>query len=232
MISKMTLENFFSFRHPTTIELNPDINILVGINGSGKSNFLKAIHLLAESISGNGLESVFLKEWSGFNAVINFNQPEKDAIKLSFEFDKNVINNVMQKRGYQFPNNPIYEINIVQAGTTSYYLTEKLYSKPLKPDEKDVIYMKMNNAQGIISTRESGKARRFSFACELQLQHLKVIINVGLTEVSPTYVRQHPIIAFSLLDFPKSVQPTSYHFSSYSFCSFKWACSSVNLNTR
>jgi len=156
MISKITLENFFSFRHPTTIELNPDINILVGINGSGKSNFLKAIHLLAESIIGNGLETVFLKEWSGFNAVINFNQPEKDAIKLSFEFDKNVINNVMQKGGYQFPNNPIYEISIVPAGTTSYYLTEKLYSKCLKSNEKDFIYMEMDNAQGIISTRESG----------------------------------------------------------------------------
>jgi len=157
MISKITLENFFSFRHPTTIELNPDINILVGINGSGKSNFLKALHLLAESIIGNGLESVFLKEWSGFNAVINFNQPEKEAIKLSFEFDKNVINNVMQKGGYPFPSNPIYEINIVQAGTTSYYLKEKLYSKRLKSDEKDFIYMEINNAQGIISTRESGK---------------------------------------------------------------------------
>jgi AAA15 family ATPase/GTPase len=65
MISNITLENFFSFKHPTLIELNPDINILVGINGSGKSNFLKAIHLLYESIVGNGLESVFLKtmEW-------------------------------------------------------------------------------------------------------------------------------------------------------------------------
>lgn len=39
MISKITLENFFSFKSPTTIELNPDINIIVGINGSGKSNF-------------------------------------------------------------------------------------------------------------------------------------------------------------------------------------------------
>ena len=98
MISKITLENFFSFKHPTIIELNPDVNILVGINGSGKSNFIKAIHLLAESIIGNGLESVLLKEWSGFNAVINFNQSEKDAIKLSFEFDKNVINNVMMRQ--------------------------------------------------------------------------------------------------------------------------------------
>lgn len=152
MISKITLENFFSFRHPTTIELNPDINILVGINGSGKSNFLKAIYLLQESIVGNGLEKIFLKDWSGFNSVINFNQ--KEYIKLSFEFDKNVIKNVMQKGGYPFPNNPIYEIGIFQAGATSYYLKEKLYSKSIKPDENDFIYMEMDNAQGMISTRE------------------------------------------------------------------------------
>jgi len=157
MISKITLENFFSFGHPTTIELNPDINILVGINGSGKSNFLKAIHLLKESVVGNGLETVFLKEWSGFNSVINFNKEEKDYIKLSFEFDKNVIKNVMQKGGYQFPNNPIYEIGIFPAGVTSYYLKEKLYSKSIQLDDNDFIYMEMDNAQGIISTREGGK---------------------------------------------------------------------------
>jgi len=157
MISKITLENFFSFRHPTTIELNPDINILVGINGSGKSNFLKAIHLLQESIIGNGLETVFLKEWSGFNAVINFNQQQQDYIKLSFEFDKNVIKNVMQKGGYPFPNNPIYEISIFPAGMTSYYLKEKRYTSGIKPDDNDFIYMEMDNAQGVISTREGGK---------------------------------------------------------------------------
>ncbi len=146
MISKITLENFFSFKSPTTIELNPDINILVGINGSGKSNFLKAIYLLQESIVGNGLETVFLKEWSGFNSVINFSQPETNYIKLSFEFNKDVINKLMQKCGFPFPNNPIYEICIFPVGTTSYYLKEKLYSKG------DFIYMEMDNAQGIIST--------------------------------------------------------------------------------
>ncbi len=161
MISKITLENFFSFRHPTTIELNPDINILVGINGSGKSNFLKAIHLLAESIVGNGLEKIFLKDWGGFHSVINFNPEEKDYIKLSFEFDKNVIKNVRQKGGFSFPNNPIYEISIFPAGTTSYYLKEKLYSKRIKPDDNDFIYMEMDNAQGIISTREGGKIQKY-----------------------------------------------------------------------
>jgi AAA15 family ATPase/GTPase len=70
MITKITLENFFSFKQPTSIALNPDINILLGINGSGKSNFLKAVHLLYESIVGSGFENTFLKEWSGFNSVM------------------------------------------------------------------------------------------------------------------------------------------------------------------
>jgi len=43
MIKKITLENFFSFSEKTEIELNSGVNILVGINGSGKSNFIKAI---------------------------------------------------------------------------------------------------------------------------------------------------------------------------------------------
>lgn len=156
MISKITLENFFSFKHPTTIELNPDINILVGINGSGKSNFLKAIHLLQESIVGKGLEKVFLKDWSGFDSVANFNTEEKDYIKLSFEFDKNAVQKIIRQGGYQFHNNPIYEIVISRLGATSYYLKEKLYEKGIKPDQNDYIYMEMDNAQGIISTREEG----------------------------------------------------------------------------
>jgi predicted ATPase len=165
MIAKITLENFFSFRHPTTIELNPDVNILVGINGSGKSNFLNAIHLLVESIVGNGLEKIFLKDWGGFHSVINFNQKDPDYIKLSFEFDKNVIN-AMPKGGFSFPNNPIYEIGIFPAGTTSYYLKEKLYSKPIKPDDNDFIYMEMDNAQGIISTMGKSGYSKISYPQE------------------------------------------------------------------
>ena len=156
MVSKIILENFFSFRNPTTIELNPDINILLGINGSGKSNFLKAIHLLYESIVGNGLEKVFLKDWSGFNSVANFNSDEKDYIKLSFEFDKNAIKNVIGKGGYEFHNNPIYEISILKSGTTSYYLKEKFYSKD-KTTGKTALILDMNNAQGTITTKEEGK---------------------------------------------------------------------------
>ena len=155
MLSKITLENFFSFREPTTIELNPDLNILLGINGSGKSNFLKAIELLYEILAGNGLEKIFLKKWSGFDTVANFNGALQDEIKLSFEFNKEALNNIGHRQGYQFKANPIYEIAICKAGTTSYYLKEKLYSQP--PGENEFIFMEMNNARGIISTWEKDR---------------------------------------------------------------------------
>lgn len=157
MISKITLENFFSFREPTTIELNSGVNILLGINGSGKSNFLKAIQLLYESIIGKGLEEVFLKKWSGFNTVANFNDDGKDYIKLSFEFERDAINKITTQEGYLFPTNPIYEIKICKLGQTSYYLKEKLSAPSIRANETDFIFMEMDDGRGIISTREEGK---------------------------------------------------------------------------
>jgi len=157
MISKITLENFFSFRQPTTIELNPDVNILMGINGSGKSNFMKAIQLIYESIIGNGLEKIFLTKWSWFNTVANLNNDGKDYIKLSVEFNKDAINKIADREGYLFQSNPIYEIKICKLGLTSYYLKEKLFSQSKRPDENDFIFMEMDNARGMISTREEGK---------------------------------------------------------------------------
>ncbi len=151
MIKSITLENFFSFGDTTTVELNPDINILLGINGSGKSNFLKAIHLLRESIVGEGFEKVFLKDWGGFHTVANFNQQGKDFIKITYEFDEKSIRRVLKNKGYKFDLNPIYEITIHRSGSTSYYLEEKLYIETDKESGK--LYMEMANSRGKISGR-------------------------------------------------------------------------------
>jgi len=153
MIKRITLENFFSFSESTTIELNPGVNILVGINGSGKSNFLKAIRFLYESISGKGLEKMFLKDWGGFNTVANFNESKSDTIKLIYEFDKDVINKVVNG-GYEFRGNLVYEITIHKIGNTSYYLEEYLYYKNETILSRPFIFLKMENGKGIVSTDE------------------------------------------------------------------------------
>ncbi len=127
MIAKITLENFFSFGKKTEILLNPDINVLVGINGSGKSNLLKAIKLLYEGVAGEGFEKLFLRDWGGFDAITNLGS-KKDEIKLEFEFNTKKLdraNNIKTNTDKIL----IYTIIIYRSGTTSYYLVQQKPNK-------------------------------------------------------------------------------------------------------
>jgi predicted ATPase len=153
MIKSIKLENFFSFGVSEKVELNSGTNILLGINGSGKSNFIKAIKFLYESIAGNGLEKIFLKDWSGFTSVANFSGAQSDTIKLTYEFDHEVINKIINNK-YQFYKNPVYEIIIHKSGSTSYFLEENIFQEP-RPGESQPFYLlQMKNGKGRISTRE------------------------------------------------------------------------------
>lgn len=158
MIERIKLENFFSFGVSDSIELNKNTNILLGINGSGKSNFIRAIRFLYESIAGNGLERILLKDWSGYSTVANFSETQAETIKITYEFDKNVINQVIKNK-YRFPKNPIYEIIIHKSGTTSYYLEESIFCEPNKGERDPFLFLQMKNGKGIISTREKGLVR-------------------------------------------------------------------------
>ena len=126
MLKRITLENFFSFGKSTTIELNEAINVLVGINGSGKSNFLKAIQLLYEGIVGNGFQALLLKEWGGFQSIVNCSLGEKDFIKLTYEFDVSSLRKIFNSLRFPFFNNPIYTLIIRKSGTTNYYIEESV----------------------------------------------------------------------------------------------------------
>jgi predicted ATPase len=128
MIKKITVQNFFSFGTEQTIELNADTNILVGINGTGKSNFIKAIRLLQEGINGN-FEKLFSQKWGGFSSTCNFINPQANEIKISYHFDgeeleKNAISSGtnIEKEIYSV----IYTIIIKKIGFSNYELFEEL----------------------------------------------------------------------------------------------------------
>jgi predicted ATPase len=154
MIKSIILENFFSFGQPKTIVLNPRVNVLVGINGSGKTNFLNAIRLLMEGVGGGGFEKVFLTDWGGFPSVANFSGKQSESIRLTYEFDKNALNDFSNRKGFRFSENPIYTITIHQAGTTGYYLEELLCTQCSNKTKQPFIYLQIKNGKGIISTRE------------------------------------------------------------------------------
>jgi len=47
-IQKLTLEGFRGFREKTEFELHPNVNVFVGVNGSGKTSVLDAVGFLAK----------------------------------------------------------------------------------------------------------------------------------------------------------------------------------------
>jgi predicted ATPase len=132
MIKKVELTNFYSFGK-TTIELHPETNILIGINGSGKSNFLKALRLLKEGMVGMGLRKYILDFLGGFNNMFHKASSEKDAnsqrtISLEFTIDASILKKYSEHE--VFSSDIIYTISIVESpGLKNYTVNESLGSK-------------------------------------------------------------------------------------------------------
>jgi predicted ATPase len=148
MLKRVTLENFFSFGEPTTIELNPGVNLLVGINGSGKSNFLKAIRLLHEAIAGKGFEKTFLQEWGGFGNVANVSGGTKDYIKLSYVMTQGSFEDEEGKIELDWDDDSLdvtYIIVVHKLGSTGYYFDELLISGP---ESNSTTFIEVENNRG------------------------------------------------------------------------------------
>lgn len=156
MIDKITVRSFFSFGKQQTIELNPDTNILVGINGSGKSNFIKAIQLLYEGIAGKeGLKNLINKKWGGFSTIVYCGGEEAASkVTLTYHFNKEKIRTVLGGGGHQFANDPIYEIGLDKVGLFNYEVSEKIYNEGVKKDLSPFIYLDVANGKGIISKKD------------------------------------------------------------------------------
>ncbi len=125
MIKSIKLTNFYSFKD-TTIKINHNLNILVGINGSGKSNFFKAIQLLKEGVAGRGLQELILEEWGGIDEIFfKGNKGEKlsNSIGLEIVFDHTVI----KKYGFDFRQDIEYKIEIIKSpGLNNYFISDRV----------------------------------------------------------------------------------------------------------
>ena len=126
MIKKITVQNFFSFGTEQTIELNSDTNILVGINGTGKSNFIKLILLLQQGIKGD-FEKLFSYKWGGFAGCSNLINPDADEIRINYCFDKSGIDKAT-KKVWSSKNDIIYKIRIRKIGLTDYAIEEEVFN--------------------------------------------------------------------------------------------------------
>ncbi|MBM3436884.1 MAG: hypothetical protein FJY07_11780 [Bacteroidetes bacterium] len=125
MIKTISLINFYSFNE-TTINLNKEINVLIGINGSGKTNFLRAIRLLKTGISKGELKKLILEEWGGIDEIFfkgSDIQKFQNSIGLEYTFDHTVVS----KYGFHFHQDIIYKIVIIKSpGLNQYFTSETI----------------------------------------------------------------------------------------------------------
>lgn len=94
-LSKLYLENFRSYKDPTTLKFGKKLTLLYGKNSSGKSTLIKAIQLLKQSSQNN--VDIYLNEKIGDPSTMDFGTlssnapgiPKKNAwIKLGLECSK------------------------------------------------------------------------------------------------------------------------------------------------
>lgn len=142
MIKEINIKNFYSF-HQETVKINPDANILIGINGSGKSNFLKILRFLKEGVAGVGLKKHIIDHLGGFDNCFFKGSVGDDlqsiAIEFIFEGEK-----ISQKNyGFRFTDDIIYQITLIKSPSLSnYYIREKIQS------DKGRVYLEFSNGSG------------------------------------------------------------------------------------
>lgn len=141
MIKSIRFKNFFSFKD-CTVTLN-NINALIGINGTGKSNFIKALQLLKATVTEGALPDLILNQWGGFDAMFFAgNDSEGNTIELEFEFDHSVLTNY----GFNSNESFFYCITLKKVNSTqNYYISEKLYST-----KDNVCYEQANHAESLL----------------------------------------------------------------------------------
>jgi len=126
MIKEIKITNFYSFSEETIV-LQPDVNILIGINGSGKSNFFKAVRLLKEGVAGMGLKNYIINVLGGFDNIYfkgaRESQMLANTVLINYHFDAEAL----KFFGYSLNDDCNYAISFHRIPNTSnYYVYEQV----------------------------------------------------------------------------------------------------------
>ena len=158
MIRSIRLKNFFSF---ATQEINlGDLNALVGINGVGKSNMIKALQVLKAVITDGDVENLFINQWGGFDAVMFMGNSELNpAIQLEFEFNPDVLG----QYGYHFREPVFYRLRFHKvASSQNYYLCEGFHTK-YSDGKINYRYMQIDNGSGFVKEGRGGEQQLVNY---------------------------------------------------------------------
>jgi predicted ATPase len=82
-VTKLTIAGFKSIRELRDFELR-NLNVLIGANGAGKSNFIGLFRMLAEIYAGR--LQLYVQQQGGPDALMHFSRKATDAIRAEFSF--------------------------------------------------------------------------------------------------------------------------------------------------
>ncbi|MBI3509437.1 MAG: AAA family ATPase [Bacteroidetes bacterium] len=146
MLKNIRITNFLSFEDETFV-FDKRQNILVGINGSGKSNFLKCLRILKEGVAGIGMKKYVFDVLGGFdNIFFKGTNKGKNHLRIEYTFDASVIRNF----GFKFTDDVIYTIEFFKSPSTSnYYIKEKIQT--IKKEGVGFTYLDFDNGTGMLN---------------------------------------------------------------------------------
>jgi predicted ATPase len=150
MIKSIQFYNFFSFADET-LQLHPQLNVLLGINGSGKTNFIKALKLLKAAAAGR-LRELVIDEWGGYDAMAFSGSKEGNKIKLTFELDTQLLN---ASQGFHFTQSVHYTIMLHAASDRLNFHIEESLLQYDAARKNPFVYFNVKYGKGIVHTVKS-----------------------------------------------------------------------------
>src|ERR1700722_11997508 len=92
-VKSIKIKNFLSFKDFTWESINPNLNIIVGPNGSGKTNLFNAFRIFTELLNDRG-SSELLSEIKNFAHLGN--RDKKIELLMNIEFENNEKNIILE----------------------------------------------------------------------------------------------------------------------------------------
>jgi predicted ATPase len=128
-IRKISINGFKSIRELHEFELR-DLNIIIGANGSGKSNFVQVFQLLM-AMTHKGLQK-FILENGGADNFLHNGPKSTTEISMEFEFESNSDHRV-GSNFYRFKLNPTVEETFLVSEERKYVTTNwRSYGNPYR----------------------------------------------------------------------------------------------------
>lgn len=147
-LNKLTVKGFKSIKSLEDFRLN-NLNVLIGANGAGKSNFIGIFRLL-NNIYHQNLQ-LYVQKQGGVDSFLHFGRKKTESIEIIFSFFHNTYECILSSTN---DNRFVFDGEVI-----SYHHAEK-YSQPYK------VYLKSGHEEAIIKDYFSKIALYVKYAIE------------------------------------------------------------------